>query len=61
MNCTVLWDRNFGLTVTWKKDNVDIYPDGKKFVREADNALTIKNLDFDDGGKMKTIFCSLRG
>lgn len=53
MDCAVLWDRNFDLTVTWKKDNVDINPDGKKFIMEPDNALMIKNLNFDDSGKTK--------
>lgn len=52
MNCTVLWDRNFDLKVTWKKDNLDLNPDGRKFVVEEDFALTIKNLDFSDAGRM---------
>lgn len=52
MNCTVLWDRNFELKVSWKKNNADIIADGVKFVKEDDNALTIKNLTFDDAGRI---------
>jgi hypothetical protein len=56
MECAVLWDRNFELTVAWKKDNLDIKPDGIKFVKDGDNALTIKNLSFDDAGRRKVFF-----
>ena len=51
MDCDVYWDRSMELIVTWKKNNVDLKPDGVKTVRGADNSLTINNLDFKDSGR----------
>jgi hypothetical protein len=51
MDCSVLWDHSFDLTVAWKKDNIDVRPDGEKFVQEQNNSLIIRNLQFDDSGR----------
>jgi len=51
INCTVLWDPAFELEVNWKKDNVDIRPDGTKVtIDPVDKFLTIRDLTFADAG-----------
>ena len=56
MNCTVLWDRNFNVTVVWKKENIDLKPDGEKFVLDENFGLTINNLSFEDAGRTSICF-----
>ena len=52
INCTVLWDPAFELEVNWKKDNVDLHPDGIKVtIDPIDKFLTIRDLTFPDQGK----------
>ena len=55
MDCNVLWDPSFDLTVQWKKDNVDVVVDGERVIVDtasvANQALTIKKLRYDDAGK----------
>ena len=52
MNCEIVWDRKFELTVVWKRDNVNIIVDGTKiYVDEDDHSLTIQDLTFGDEGK----------
>ena len=52
INCTVLWDPAFELEVNWKKDNVDLHPDGIKVtIDPIDKFLTIRDITFGDEGK----------
>ena len=53
MTCSVLWDPQFDLFVSWKKDNVDIdFVDGGRFsVDESDQSLIIRDLRFEDQGE----------
>ena len=55
MACDVYWDRSMELTVTWKKNNVDLKPDGVNMVRGADNSLTINNLELKDSGRTSSV------
>jgi len=51
INCTVLWDPAFELEVNWKKDNVDLHPDGIKVtIDPIDKFLTIRDITFGDEG-----------
>lgn len=60
MDCLVLWDPTFKLTVTWKKDNVDIDMSGRFSKDETTNALTIDDLEFGDSGKAVFTYCTAR-
>ena len=52
MDCEIVWDRKFELTVVWKRDNVNIIVDGTKiYVDEDDHSLTIQDLTFGDEGR----------
>ena len=56
LNCSVLYDPNFDLTVTWKKDNVDLDLGQPRFALsvEGDNhRLVIMDLKFDDAGRTR--------
>jgi len=51
INCSVVWDPASELEVSWKKDNVDMRIDGERITSDpSDNFLTIRNLNFADGG-----------
>ena len=56
LDCIVLYDPRFNLTVEWKKDNQDVILDSRITVDRAsigNQALTIKDLKYEDAGKQK--------
>ena len=57
MNCTVLSDQKINLKVIWKRENVDINPDGVKFVIDPNHHhLTIRNVSLNDSGRTNICF-----
>ena len=56
MNCVVLWDPKLELKVKWKKNNADLNVDEVRIsvdlASEANQALTIRNLTYDDAGNI---------
>ncbi|TRY80572.1 hypothetical protein TCAL_13263 [Tigriopus californicus] len=59
MECLVVWDPSFELSILWKKDNVDVKMGGR-FSQGSDNSLVIEDLAFDDAGK-KTSQVAMKG
>ena len=56
MNCNVLWDPTFELTVLWKKDNEDLRVDGQRItIDQNEHFLTIRDLTFADSGKINKV------
>ena len=51
MNCSVIWDPSFSLSVVWKKDNADIIFTDRIRIDKENNGLVIKMLQFSDAGK----------
>ena len=58
MNCSVVWDQSTQeLEVSWKKDNVDMFPDGERITSDdVNHFLTIRDLNFADAGKKILVF-----
>ena len=56
LDCVVLWDPTFDLEVDWKKDNNDVNEDGERITVDrasiANQALTIRDLNYDDAGNI---------
>ena len=59
LDCVVLWDPTYTLTVEWKKDNVDVKKQrgyGDRITVDkasiANQALTIRDLNYDDAGNL---------
>lgn len=53
MACEVLWDHSYELSITWKKNNVELAIDGERIRQEIKNDhhyLTITDLTFGDKG-----------
>ena len=55
MDCKVLWDPSFDLELNWKKDTHDVKVDDERIFIDtasvANQALTIKQLKYEDAGK----------
>ena len=51
MECEVVADTSVSLSVTWKKDNVDLGGDsGERITVDANNTLVIRMVNFQDEG-----------
>ena len=53
MECEVVADTSVSLSVTWKKDNVDLGGDSRERITvDANNTLVIRMVNFQDEGEM---------
>ena len=54
MNCSVVADVSQQLIIGWKKNNIDLGQEGfhnsSRILVDENNALTIKNITFEDSG-----------
>ena len=61
MKCDVVADLSLHLDVTWKKDNLDLGQPGfeknERIHQDEDHSLMIKNLTFEDSGRIVFLCC----
>ena len=59
LDCSVLYDPTFSLTVEWKKDNVEVEIDDERITIDrasvGNQALTIRDITYNDAGKILAI------
>ena len=59
LDCSVLYDPTFSLTVEWKKDNVEVEIDDERITIDrasvGNQALTIREITYDDAGNLYSI------
>ena len=59
LDCRVLYDPTFSLTVEWKKDNVEVEIDDERITIDrasvGNQALTIRDITYNDAGKLLAI------
>ena len=59
LDCSVLYDPTFSLTVEWKKDNVEVEIDDERITIDrasvGNQALTIREITYDDAGNIPVI------
>ena len=60
----MLYDPTFSLTVEWKKDNVEVEIDDERITIDrasvGNQALTIRDITYDDAGKIYAIYILTR-